>query len=94
MSQTEINMLETGLGFPPATSFINEKDLQRDFNEFTRKVICKSHFSNEALIRKEIPIFQSKSSWDLPRGSPALEFFSSKTKHNLFLVLPRTIQSD
>ena len=31
LSQTEINVLEKGLGFSPTPSFINETDLQRNF---------------------------------------------------------------
>ena len=41
LSQTEINVLEKGLGFSPTPSFINEADLRRGFNEFSRKMKCK-----------------------------------------------------
>ena len=61
LSQTEINVLEKGLGFSPTPSFINEADLRRDFNEFSRKMRCKWYFRNEAQGGKEIPTFQSKS---------------------------------
>ena len=47
LSQTEINVLEKGLGFSPTPSFINEADLRRDFNEFSRKMRCKWYFRNE-----------------------------------------------
>ena len=88
MSQTEINVLETGLGFSPTPYFINEADLRRDFNEFSRKMRCKLYFRNETQGSKEIPTFQSKSTWNPPKGSPALELFLNKTEQNLFSVLP------
>ena len=84
LSQTEINMLEKGLGFSPTPSFINEADLRRDFNEFSRKTKCKWYFRNEAQVGKEIPTFQSKSTWNPPKGSPALELFLNKTEQNFF----------
>ena len=47
LSQTEINVLEKGLGFSPTSSFINEADLRNDFNEFSRKMRCKWYFRNK-----------------------------------------------
>ena len=88
MSQTEINVLEKGLGFSPTPSFINEADLQRDFNEFSREMRCKWYFRNETQGSGEIPTFQSKSTWNPPKGSPTLELFLNKTEQNLFSVLP------
>ena len=77
LSQTEIYVLEKGLGFSPTQSFINEVDLRRDFNEFSRKMRCKWYFRNETQVSKEIPKFQSKSTWNPAKGSPALEPFFS-----------------
>ena len=39
LSQPGINVL--GLGFSPTLSFINEVDLRRYFNKFSRKMRCK-----------------------------------------------------
>ena len=36
-SQTEISVLEKGLEFVPTPNMINEADLRRDFDEFSRK---------------------------------------------------------
>ena len=47
LSKTEIKFLEKGLGFSPTPSFINEEDLQRDFDDFARKMRCKWYFRNE-----------------------------------------------
>ena len=50
LSETEIKVLEKGLGFSPTPSFINEADLQRDFDDFARKMRCKWYFRNEVNI--------------------------------------------
>ena len=88
MSQTEINVLEKGLGFSPTLSFISEVDLRRDFNKFSRKMRCKWCFRNKAQCSKEIPTFHSKSTWNPPKGSPPLELFLDKTEQNLFSDFP------
>ena len=54
LSETEIKVLEKGLGFSPTPSFINEADLQRDFDDFARKMRCKWYF------RKEVNIYLLK----------------------------------
>ena len=50
LSETENKVLEKGLGFSPTPSFINEADLQRDFDDFARKMRCKWYFRNEVNI--------------------------------------------
>ena len=37
LTETEIPVLENGLGFAPTPTEINETDLRADFNEFARK---------------------------------------------------------
>ena len=64
LSQTEINVLEKGLGFSPTPSFINETDLRRDFKEFSRKMRCQWYFRNKTQSSKEIATFHSKSTWN------------------------------
>ena len=41
LTETEIRVLEKGLGFAPTPTKINETDLRADFNEFARKIRCK-----------------------------------------------------
>ena len=41
LSKTEIMVLEERLGFSPKPSFINKADLERDFDDFARKLRCK-----------------------------------------------------
>ena len=86
LSQTEINVLEKGLGFSPTPSFINKADLRREFNEFSRNMRCKWYFRNKTQSSKEIPTFHSKSTWNSSKGSPALELFLNKTEQNFFSV--------
>ena len=89
LSKTEIKVLEKDLGFSPTPSFINEADLQRDFDDFARKMRCKWYFGNESQdIPSEISTYKLKSTWNPPRGSPALELFLSKVKEDTFSVLP------
>ena len=58
LSQTEISVLEKGLGFVPTPNMINEADLRRDFNEFSRKMRCKWYFRDEPSEEfSEIPAF-------------------------------------
>ena len=37
LTETEIRVLQKGVGFAPVPTEINETDLTDDFNEFTRK---------------------------------------------------------
>ena len=41
LTETEIKVLERSLGFIPTPYLINETDLQRDFEDFSRKMRCK-----------------------------------------------------
>ena len=62
-SQTEINVQQKRLSFSPAPSFMNETDLRKDFNKFSRKMRCKWYFRNKTQSSKEIPTFHSISTW-------------------------------
>ena len=72
LCKTEIKVLEKGLGFSPTPSFINEADLQRDFDDSAM----------------QISTYKLKSTWNPPKGSPALDLFLSKIKEDIFSVLP------
>ena len=76
--KTEIKVLEKGLAFSPTPSFINEADLQRDFDDFARRMRCKWYFRNESQdISSEFSTYKLKSTWNPPKDSPALELFLS-----------------
>ena len=49
---------------------------QRDFEDLARKTRCNWYFQNDKTESfSQIPAFQNKSSWDPPKGYPALEIF-------------------
>ena len=88
-SKTEIKVLDKSLGFSPTPSLINEADLQRDFDDFARKMRCKWYFRNESqYIPSQVSTCKLKSTWNPPKGSPALELFLNKVKEDIFSVLP------
>ena len=91
LTEIEIRVLEKGLGFAPTPTRINESDLKRDFNEFSRKMKCKWYFRNEPTGNfSEKPAFNIKSDWNPPNGHPALEIFVSKLENKVFSVLSGT----
>ena len=91
MTETEIRVLEKGLGFAPTPTKINETDLRADFNEFARKMRCKWFFRNELTENfSEAPAFRVKSKWNPPKGHVAVEIFLSKLETEIFFVLPGT----
>ena len=85
LTETEMRVLEKGLGFAPTPTKINEGDLKRDFNEFFRKMRCKWYFRNESTENfSEKPAFNVKCNWNPPNGHPALEVFLSKFESKVF----------
>ena len=58
-TETEIGVLERGLGFVPTPNLINEENLRRDFDDFSRKMRCKWYFRNELSDNfSEVPAFK------------------------------------
>ena len=47
LTNTEVQVLEKGLGFVPTPSHIHEADLRSDLFDFSRKMRCKWHFRDE-----------------------------------------------
>ena len=91
LTETEIRVLEKGLGFASTPTKINETDLGADFNEFARKMRCKWFFSTEPTENfSEAPAFRVKSNWNPPKGHPATEIFLSKLETEMFSVLTGT----
>ena len=89
LSPLEIKVLEKGLGFSPTPSSINEVDLRRDISNFSRKMRCKWFFRNERQGNvSETSKFKSKSTWNPPKGAPALEMFLSQTEKDILSILP------
>ena len=91
LPETEIRVLEKGLGFAPTPTKINETDLRADFNDFARKMRCQWFFRNECTESfSEAPALRVKLNWNPPKGHPALEIFLSKLEAEIFSVLPGT----
>ena len=76
LTQTEIHILERGLGFSPSPTKINETYLTGEFNEFSKKIRCKWFFRNEptANFREELAFF-IKSNHNPPNGHTGTEDF-------------------
>ena len=90
LSPSEITVLEKGLGFSLMPSSINEEDLPRDIYNFSRQMSCKRFFRNESQKNAgETSEFQSKSTWNPPKGAPALKQFFSQTEIDISSILPR-----
>ena len=94
LTATEIKVLERGLGFVPTPNLINEADLRRDFEDFSRKMRCRWHFRNEPSDDfSNVPAFRPKSQWKPPTGHPCVELFLSRLEKELFSFLPGKPQS-
>ena len=64
LTETEIRVLEKGLGFALTPTKKNETDLRADFNEFSRKMRCKWFFHKEPTENFwEVSAFCVKSNW-------------------------------
>ena len=62
LSETEIRVLSKGLQFVPTSFKIDEVDLRKDFNEFSRRMRNKWHLRDNATADfSEIPAFRPKS---------------------------------
>ena len=87
LTETEIRVLEKGLGFAPAPTKINETELRTDFNKFARKMRCKWFFRNEPAENfSEAPAFSVKSNWNPPKRRPAIEIFLSNFETEILSV--------
>ncbi|CAB4028918.1 Hypothetical predicted protein, partial [Paramuricea clavata] len=92
LNETEISVLSKGLQFVPTTFKIDEEDLRKDFNEFTRRMRNKWHFrDNVTADFSEIPAFRPKSTWTPPKGCPSLELFLSQIEKELFECVPQKL---
>ena len=64
---------------------LNEPELRKDFEEFSRRMRCKSNFRNEPINSfSEIPAFRLESGWKPHKGHASLELFLSCVEKELF----------
>ena len=94
LTKTEIGVLEKDLGFVLTPNLINEENLRRDFDDFSRKVRRKWYFRNELSDNfSEAPAFKLKSLWKPPADHRCVESILSKLERELFSYLPGKPQS-
>ena len=94
LTKTEIGVLEKDLGFVLTPNLINEENLRRDFDDFSRKVRCKWYFRNEISDNfSEVPAFKLKSLWKPPADHRSAESILSKLERELSSYLPGKPQS-
>ena len=85
LTETEIKVLEKRLDFPPIQKTLNEPELRKDFEEFSRRMRYKWHFRNEVSENfSEAPSFRPKSVWKPAKGHASLKVFLSRLEKELF----------
>ena len=76
LTEAEIKVLEKGLDFAPIQKTLNEPELRKDFEEFSRRIRCKWNFRKEQTNNfSEIAGFRPKSRWKPSNGHASLEVF-------------------
>ena len=94
LTETEMKVLEIGLGFSPTPNLINETDPRRNFENFSRKMRCRWYFRNEPSDDfSNGPAFRPRFQWKPPTGHPCVELFLSRLEKELFSFLPGKTQS-
>ena len=83
LTDTEIKVLEKGLGFAPIQRKISESELRHDFNEFCRRMRLKWHYRDEPQGFNDTPAFIPKSTWNMPKGHACLEVFLSRVEKEI-----------
>ena len=85
LTEAELKVLEKGLDFAPIQKTLNEPELRKDFEKFSRRMRCKWNFRNKPTNNfSEIPAFRPKSGWKPPKGHASLEMFLSRVQKKLF----------
>ena len=85
LTETEIRVLEKGLDFVPIQKLLNEPELRKDFEKFSRRMRCKWHFRNELSENfSDTPAFRPKFVWKPPKGHASLQVFLSRLEKELF----------
>ena len=82
---TAIKVLKRGLGLVLAPNLINEADLQKDFEEFNRKMRrCKWNFRNEPSDNfSDESAFRPTPKCNPPAGHPCMELFLGSLEKEL-----------
>ena len=74
LSEIEIQVLEKGLDFAPIQKSINEPELRKGFEEFSRRMHIRWNFRDQPSEDfSDKPVFCPKSNWEPPHGHPGLQ---------------------
>ena len=85
LSEIVIQVLEKGLDFTPIQKSINEAELRKDFEEFSRRMRIRWNFRDQPSEDfSDKPAFRPKSNWKPPPGHPGLELFLSQLEKEIF----------
>ena len=72
---------------------INEADLQRNFEDFTRKLRYRWYIRNEPTDNfRNVPAFRPKSFSNAPASHPCVELFLSRLEKETFSIFTRKPQ--
>ena len=76
LSEIEIQVLEKGLDFAPIQRSINEPELRKDFEDFSRRMRIRWNFRDQLSEDfSDKSAFRPKSNWKPPPGHPGLELY-------------------
>ena len=85
LSEIEIQVLEKGLDFAPIQRSINEPELRKDFEDFSRRMRIRWNFRDQLSEDfPDKPAFRPKSNWKLLSRHPDLELFLSQLEKEIF----------
>ena len=85
LSEIQIPILEEGLDLAPIQKSINEAELRKDFEDFSRRMGIKWNFRDQTSKNfSDEPTLRPKSNWKPPPGHPGLELFLSQLEKEVF----------
>ena len=85
LSEIEIHVLEKGLDFVLIQKSINEPDLRKDFEDFSRIMHIRWNFRDQPCDDfSDKPTLRPKSNWKPPPVHPGLELFLSQLEIEIF----------
>ena len=77
--------MEKGLDFAPIYKSINEPELRKKFEDFSRRMPIRWNFRDQPSEDfSDKPTFRPKSNWKPPPGHPGLEPFLSQLEKEIF----------
>ena len=77
--------MQKGLDFAPFQKSINETELRKDFEEFSRRMRIRCNFRDQLSEDFSDKLaFRPKCNWKPPPGHPGLELFLSHLEKEIF----------